>query len=70
MKFLCSLLAAGTIWASVLSVSAGPATGDRAPERLAMLHCCDCVEHLNGQTRCELYDCPGCPVWRQARTLG
>ena len=71
MKRLCLLwLAAVAGWALGLSIAAAHHPGGTLPQRLAIMQCCGCFEHLDAQTRCDKFDCPECPVRYQLRTFG
>jgi hypothetical protein len=71
MKRLCLLwLAAVAVWALGLSIAAAREPGGTLPQRLAIMQCCGCFEHLDAQTKCDKFDCPECPVRYQLRTFG
>ena len=74
MKLLCSLLLVAGItgWAPVSGGAAtcAPPAGASRPLAIRSMQCCDCVESLNAQTRCDTYNCPECPAQRQARSTG
>ena len=70
MKRLCLLgLAAVAGWALGLSIAAAHHPGG-TPQRLAIMQCCGCFEHLDAQTRCDKFDCPECPVRYQLKMFG
>ena len=58
MKRLCLLgLAAVAGWALGLSIAAAHHPGG-TPQRLAIMQCCGCFEHLDVQTRCDKLTVP------------